>query len=109
MPEIRPKVFDDIYEVVALIPSGRVTSYGAIGRYLGIKSARMVGWAMNSLHNNPGIPAHRVVNAKGELTGAAAFGTEIPMADRLVAEGIQIKDNRITGFAQVFWDPSEEL
>lgn len=101
--------FEDIYEVVKLIPRGRVTSYGAISRYLGIKSARMVGWAMNGLHNRPEIPAHRVVNSSGVLTGADAFDPKRPMEKLLSDEGVKVKNNRVANFKNAFWDPSEEL
>lgn len=103
--------FQDVYDVVRLIPKGRVTSYGAIGEYLGAKrSARMVGFALNSLNHNAEnqVPAHRVVNRKGELSGALAF--ENPsMAERLMAEGILVEDNVIKDFASCFWNPMEEL
>ncbi len=102
-------VFEDIYEVVCLIPEGRVTSYGAIARYLGIKSARMVGWAMNGLTKEKNIPAHRVVNSAGVLSGASAFHPANPMHKRLEAEGVTVKDNKVQNFKTVFWDPSAEL
>lgn len=102
-------VFEDIYEVVRLIPEGRVTSYGAIARYLGIKSARMVGWAMNGLSEEKNVPAHRVVNSAGILSGAPAFHPANPMHKRLEAEGIIVRDNKIQNFKAVFWDPSTEL
>lgn len=107
MPATR-KIFEDVYEVARLIPFGRATSYGAIARYLGI-NARTVGWAMNSLPIGHDVPAHRVVNAKGILTGAAAFNPENPMEKLLKEEGIRVEKNRITDFQKVFWDPSEEL
>ena len=100
--------FQDVYEVVKLIPSGRVTSYGAIANYLGTKSsARMVGWALNSSFAE-GIPAHRVVNRKGILTGKIYFGGN-KMEDLLESEDILITDNQIQNFDQVFWDPAKEL
>jgi methylated-DNA-protein-cysteine methyltransferase-like protein len=100
--------FQDVYEVVKLIPSGRVTSYGAIANYLGTKSsARMVGWALNSLFAQ-NIPAHRVVNRKGILTGKIYFGGNT-MEDLLKSEGIVIKENQIENFDEVFWDPAREL
>jgi len=102
--------FEDVYEVVKLIPVGRVTSYGAIGAYLGLKSsARMVGWAMNSSHGMPEVPAHRVVNRNGVLTGKHFFGTPTMMQELLESEGIRIVDDRIVNFKKVFWDPSVEL
>ena len=101
--------FQDVYEVVKLIPYGKVTSYGAIAHYLGTKSsARMVGWALNSSFAQ-GIPAHRVVNRNGVLTGKIYFGDNNRMQRLLEAEGIEIKNNQIINFDQVFWDPSKEL
>lgn len=98
--------FDKVYELVKQIPYGNVTSYGAIAEALGTKgSARMVGWAMNASHNKPDIPAHRVVNRKGLLTGKHHFeGTNL-MQQLLESEGIVIKDNQIQNFDEVFWKP----
>lgn len=105
-----PGFFELVYEVVKLIPPGRVSSYGAIAHYLGSKgSARMVGWAMNAAHNRPEVPAHRVVNRQGLLTGRHHFATPTTMAEKLQAEGIKVKDNQVQNFEQVFWDPSREL
>lgn len=102
--------FNDVYEVVKLIPSGRVTTYGAIAEYLGSKiSARMVGWAMNASHNDLKIPAHRVVNRVGLLTGKHHFQGPDTMQQRLEGEGVEIKQNRILNFKKLFWDPKEEL
>ena len=102
--------FEDVYEVVKLIPAGRVTSYGAIGAYLGMKSsARMVGWAMNNSHGMPDVPAHRVVNRNGLLTGKNWFATPTTMQDLLEAEGVKIKSDQVVDFKNVFWDPSIEL
>jgi methylated-DNA-protein-cysteine methyltransferase-like protein len=105
----KSKLFEDVYEVVALIPSGRVTSYGAIARYLNITSARTVGWAMGALVGNPGIPAHRVVNSKGALSGASAFGSPNQMAEQLAHEGVATRDGQVVDFKLKFWDPSVEL
>jgi len=98
--------FNSVYEVVKLIPYGRVTSYGAIAAYLGAKSSsRMVGWAMNASHSyDSKIPAHRVVNRMGLLTGQAHFNGQ-SMQSLLEAEGIVVIDNQIQNFQQVFWDP----
>lgn len=98
--------FNSVYEVVKLIPCGRVTSYGAIAAYLGTKSSsRMVGWAMNASHGYDNkIPAHRVVNRKGLLTGQAHFNGQ-SMQSLLEAEGIVVIDNQIQNFDSVFWDP----
>lgn len=102
--------FKQVYEVARHIPYGRVTSYGAIARYLGTaRSARMVGWAMNGAFNMEDIPAHRVVNRKGLLTGKHHFqGTHL-MQQLLESEGIEVKDDQIINFEAHFWDPSEAL
>jgi len=102
--------FSKVYEVAKCIPYGRVTSYGAIAKYLGAaRSARMVGWAMNASHGNEEIPAHRVVNRKGLLTGKHHFeGTNL-MQQLLESEGIEIIDNQIQNFDKYLWDPSFEL
>ena len=101
--------YDRVYELVRLIPEGRVTSYGAIAKYLGaVRSARMVGYAMNVSHGKD-VPAHRVVNRKGLLTGKHHFeGTNL-MQQLLESEGIKVVDNQIQNFHKVFWDPIEEL
>ncbi len=103
--------FDKVYFVARLIPFGRVTSYGAIAKYIGAsRSARMVGWAMNNSHNQKeDVPAHRVVNRKGMLTGKNHFkGTNL-MQQLLENEGVIIEDNKIQNFNTVFWDPNNEL
>ena len=98
--------FEKVYEVAKLIPYGRVTSYGAIAKYLGAaRSARMVGWAMNASHNNDQIPAHRVVNRKGLLTGKFHFDGTNLMQQLLENEGVVVIDNEIQSFEAVFWDP----
>jgi methylated-DNA-protein-cysteine methyltransferase-like protein len=102
--------FDDVYEVVMMIPKGRVTSYGAIANYLGTKmSARMVGWAMNAAHTNKKIPAHRVVNRNGLLTGRHHFETPVTMQQRLEKDGVKVKENQVQDFDKKFWDPGKEL
>lgn len=102
--------FDDVYEVVRLIPKGRVTSYGAIANYLGTKlSARMVGWAMNAAHTDTTVPAHRVVNREGVLTGKHHFSTPFAMQKSLEREGVKIKKDKIQNFEKLLWDPSVEL
>ncbi len=103
--------FTRVYQVTALIPYGRVTSYGAIARYLGTaRSARMVGWALNSSHTDDKfIPAHRVVNRIGMLTGKHHFGTSTIMQQLLENEGLIIEDDKILNFRDRFWDPSKEL
>ena len=103
--------FSKVYEVTRLIPSGRVTSYGAIARYLGTgRSARMVGWALNVCHSRPDfIPAHRVVNRNGLLTGKRHFGNSSTMAQLLRNEGIDVEDDQVLDFEDKFWDPAKEL
>lgn len=102
--------FDDVYEVVKLVPEGRVTTYGAIAAYLGLKSsARMVGWAMNQTPKGQGIPAHRVVNRIGLLTGKHFFSDPMEMERILQSEGIEVKEDQIQQFKAVFWDPLKEL
>lgn len=102
--------FQDVYEVVKLIPPGRVTSYGAIANYLGTRgSARMVGWAMNASHGDPSIPAHRVVNRTGLLTGKHHFQSPTMMQERLEEEGVKVIEDQIIDFDVHFWDPAQEL
>ncbi|MDY8134957.1 MGMT family protein [Aquimarina sp. 2201CG5-10] len=102
--------FDRVYEVAKLIPYGRVTSYGAIAKYLGsARSARMVGWAMNASGKHEDVPAQRVVNRKGILTGKHHFqGTNL-MQQLLENEGVKVIDNQIQDFDKLFWDPMKEL
>jgi methylated-DNA-protein-cysteine methyltransferase-like protein len=103
--------YEQVYQVVRQIPEGRVTSYGAIARYLGTTgSARMVGWALNVSHTKiPYVPAHRVVNRNGLLTGRIHFGGPSVMQELLENEGIVVKNNGIVHFDQYFWDPMKEL
>ena len=102
--------FHKVYHVARQIPYGRVTSYGAIAKYLGMaRSARMVGWAMNGSHGMEDIPAHRVVNRNGLLTGKHHFDGSNLMQQLLESEGIKVVDNQIIGFEDYFWDPSKEL
>jgi methylated-DNA-protein-cysteine methyltransferase-like protein len=103
--------FSRVYAVTKLIPYGRITSYGAIARYLGSGgSARMVGWALNSSHHGQDfIPAHRVVNRNGLLTGKHHFGTSSTMQQLLENEGFTVEDDRVLEFRERFWDPSTEL
>lgn len=103
--------FDKVYEIVKQIPSGKVTSYGAIACYLGSsRSSRMVGWAMNASHTHAEwIPAHRVVNRNGLLTGKKFFGGENIMQELLEGEGIIIEDDQIINFEYHFWNPNIEL
>jgi methylated-DNA-protein-cysteine methyltransferase related protein len=100
--------FADVYEVARLIPKGRVTSYGAIGNYLGAKSsARMVGWAMHGCPKD--VPAHRVVNSAGLLTGKHHFKPPSKMEKLLKREGVEVSNDKVKNFKAVFWDPSREL
>jgi methylated-DNA-protein-cysteine methyltransferase related protein len=106
-----PTFYEQVYQVARLIPKGRVTSYGAIAAYLGTRgSSRMVGYAMNLAHSAfPAVPAHRVVNRQGLLTGKYHFGTPDLMQQLLENEGISVENDRIINFKSVFWDPSIEL
>lgn len=103
--------FEQVWEVVKLIPKGRVTNYGAIAKYLGAgRSSRMVGWAMNASHDlKDPIPAHRVVNHIGLLTGKMHFPNPNAMQESLELEGIIIKNDQVQDFKTVFWDPMKEL
>ena len=106
----KPNYFDLVYQVVREIPKGRVTSYGAIAHYLGLKSgARMVGYAMNAAHSMPDVPAQRVVNRLGLLTGKHHFGTPTRMQELLEADGVVVENDQVKDFAKVFWDPEKEL
>jgi|SRR6476660_4885604 len=103
--------FSQVYEVVRLIPKGKVTSYGAIASALGTKSsARMVGWAMNAAHTaKPKVPAHRVLNRNGMLSGKMHFATPTQMQELLEKEGIKIKDDKVVDLKKHFWDPITAL
>lgn len=103
--------FEQVYDVARLIPKGRVTSYGAIAAFLGSKmSARMVGWAMNGAHRlKPKVPAHRVVNRNGMLSGKAHFDTPTQMEELLAKEKVLVKEDTIIDFPKKFWDPAVEL
>jgi methylated-DNA-protein-cysteine methyltransferase related protein len=112
MPVSKKKIsanfFSDVYEVVRLVPRGRVTTYGAVAAYLGAKSSsRMVGWAMNG--SPKGVPAHRVVNRNGLLTGKHNFKTPHEMERLLKKEGIGVVNDQIQNFNTLFWDPAVEL
>lgn len=103
--------FDSVYQVVRLIPKGRVTSYGAIAKYLGSAgSSRIVGYAMNAAHSQkPKVPAHRVVNRNGELTGKHHFASPYEMQELLEKEKIKVVNDKIVDFKKLYWDPSENL
>ena len=103
-------IFEDVYEIVKLVPLGRVTSYGLIAQYLGMKSgARMVGWAMNAAHTLNDVPAHRVVNAQGLLTGKTHFEHPNKMQELLEQEGITVKNDKVQNFQSLVWNPNNEL
>ena len=103
--------FEDVYDVVRQIPKGRVTSFGAIANYLGTRmSARMVGWAMNGAHDTyPPVPAQRVVNRNGMLTGKAHFSTPTKMEELLLKEKVKVENDTVVDFEKLFWDPAKEL
>ena len=103
--------YDMIFEVVRQVPKGRVTTYGAIAKYLGTaKSSRLVGWAMNQAHGKkPPVPAHRVVNRLGLLSGKHHFGHPKLMEQMLAKEGVKVKKDKVVNFNKVFWDPAVEL
>jgi methylated-DNA-protein-cysteine methyltransferase related protein len=103
--------FENVFEVVRLIPHGRVTSYGAIAKYLGAaRSSRMVGWAMNAAHSQADyVPAHRVVNRLGMLTGKHHFPSPTAMQEFLEAEGVRVEKDTIQNFDALFWNPEKEL
>ncbi len=110
MPPQKTNYFDLVYQVVREIPRGRVTSYGTIAHYLGLKSgARMVGYAMNAAHTMPDVPAQRVVNRQGLLTGKAHFETPTRMQELLEAEGVVVENDKVCDFDKLFWDPEKEL
>jgi methylated-DNA-protein-cysteine methyltransferase related protein len=104
-------IYDFIYAIVRKIPKGRVSSYGAIAKAVGMKSgARLVGYAMNGSHTiKPKVPAHRVVNSKGLLTGKFHFATLTEMQERLEKEGVKVVDDQVQDFEKIFWDPLKEL
>ncbi len=103
--------FENVWDVARLVPKGRVTSYGAIARYLGTgRSARMVGWAMNAVGGvKPKVPAHRVVNSQGLLTGKHHFKTPTLMQELLEKEKIKVEKDQVVDFKNLFWDPMKEL
>ena len=102
--------FEDVWEIARQIPKGKVTTYGAIAAYLGAKSsARMVGWAMNAVHNRKDIPAHRVVNRNGMLSGKAHFSPPEKMEQLLKKEGVKIVNDTVQNFQEKCWNPAEAL
>ena len=110
IPNKHKDFFHNVYDVVRLIPEGRATSYGAIAKYLGApRSSRMVGWAMNAVHQFSDVPAHRVVNRNGMLTGKMHFSSPTEMEEKLHKEGVTVKKDKIVDFKSVNWDPTLEL
>ncbi len=107
--QLKRDYIEEVYDLVRLIPHGRVTTYGTIATFLHLGSARMVGWALNQCHSDPTIPAHRVVNRKGELSGRNHFETPTAMQERLATEGVVVEDNKIQNFESYFWQPLIEL
>jgi len=105
----QPTYYDLVYAVTRQVPPGRVTTYGAIADFLALGAARMVGWALNNSFSADGVPAHRVVNRKGELSGRHHFPTPTLMRELLEAEGVQVEDDRVVHFDRHFWHPSESL
>lgn len=109
MEKKEPTYYENVYDVVRLIPSGRVTNYGAIADFLTLGSARMVGWALNQGLHRGDVPAHRVVNRKGELSGRIHFATPTLMQELLEAEGVVVEDHKVKDFAELFWSPTSLL
>ena len=110
IPSKQKDFFQNVFDVVRLIPLGRVTSYGAIAKYLSSpKSSRMVGWAMNASHRFSDVPAHRVVNRNGDLTGKIHFSSPNEMEKLLLEEGVLVNNNRVQNFKKIYWDPTIEL
>ena len=108
MAELKNNFYQSVYDVTCLIPKGRVSTYGAIADYLSLGSARMVGWALNQVHkSDQDVPAHRVINRKGELSGRMHFETPTIMQERLEAEGIKVVDDKVVDFKELNWHPQE--
>ena len=109
LKEDKTNFFEDVFDVVRLVPAGRITTYGAIAKYLGTSgSARMVGWAMNQSHGSD-VPAHRVVNRNGLLTGKHHFQNPEMMDQLLASEGIEVINDKVQKFEEAFWDPAVEI
>ncbi|MCB0706146.1 MAG: MGMT family protein [Saprospiraceae bacterium] len=104
-----PSFYDSVFEVTRQIPFGRITTYGAIADYLALGSARMVGWALNKSFYGAQVPAHRVVNRKGELSGRVHFPTPTMMEELLIQEGVEVENNQIKHFRELLWIPAENL
>jgi len=103
----KPNYYEQVYEITKRIPFGRVSTYGAIADYLALGSARMVGWALNKAFTADGVPAHRVVNRLGELSGRHHFPAPGMMQELLENEGVVVEDDKVVAFSQLFWHPAE--
>lgn len=101
--------FEMVYDVVRCVPVGKVTTYGAIANFLSLGSARMVGWALNHSFAGDGVPAHRVVNRKGELSGRNRFSTPTLMQELLENEGVEVKNDQVVQFEQRLWNPADHF
>lgn len=102
--------FEDVFDVVRAVPRGRVTTYGTIADFLCLGSARMAGWALNKCHNAlPPVPAHRVINRKGELSGRLMFESPTKMQELLEAEGIEVKNDKVVNFDELWWHPEDSM
>lgn len=101
--------FEQVYDVVRCIPPGRVTTYGAIANFLSLGASRMVGWALNQCRTGDGVPAHRVVNRLGELSGRHHFSPPNLMQELLEAEGVQVVNDKVVGFEDLFWNPANDF
>lgn len=101
--------FDMVYDVVRCVPPGRVTTYGAIASFLSLGSARMAGWALNHCFGELGVPAHRVVNRKGELSGRAHFRPPSRMQELLENEGVSVENDKVVEFEKLFWNPADHF
>lgn len=104
-----PHYIEDVFAVTQSIPPGRITTYGAIASFLTLGSARMVGWALNKVTEHDKVPAHRVVNRKGELSGRVHFSPPSAMQARLEAEGVKVENDKVVDFDKHFWSPTELL
>lgn len=109
MAKEQPTYFDLVYAVVKKVPRGRVTTYGAVADFLALGASRMVGWALNHSFSQDGVPAHRVVNRLGELSGRHHFATPTLMQELLEAEGVEVEDDKVLKFKELYWHPVEGL
>jgi len=108
MAKLKNNYYQSVYDVTSLIPKGRVSTYGSIADYLSLGSARMVGWALNQVHSSEqDVPAHRVINRLGELSGRMHFRTPTLMQEMLEAEGIKVENDKVVNFKEIYWHPEE--